>query len=145
MKAETDYNVDYFIAKFEAIPELNWVSGFFGNHDKHCANGHCGVTDNNLYEELLEANALADILEMLDVTFSGNYHLKIFNVTAGINDGRISKYKQPTPKQRILAALYDIKASQKVEEVKPKIKEVIRYVSVPKTVISQAKQLVTKN
>lgn len=37
---ETIYNVDYFIKKFEAIPESSWGKI---NLDT-CALGHCGMT-----------------------------------------------------------------------------------------------------
>lgn len=38
-----------------------------------------------------------------------NYH---WQRAALINDGESNEYKQPSPKQRILAALYDIKKMQ---------------------------------
>lgn len=99
----TTYTVDFFIKKFEAIPEERWC-GDGAIHkwqsDQHCAFGHCGAQG----AACEEGNALHNLV--LD-------NLKnIFNGVAGINDGQVQRYQQPTPKQRILAALYDIKKMQ---------------------------------
>lgn len=85
------YNAAYFIAKFEAIPEELWCTGVFTLGDKHCALGYCGQTNHVPFTD--EALALIDILQPRTVD--------------GINDGDWERYPQPTPKQRILAALRD--------------------------------------
>lgn len=91
----TTYDVDYFIAKFEAIPEGAWCVGAFRKGIQCCALGHCG--DSEDVETPEEAAALRDVLCW---------------AVARINDGEDYRYEQPTPKQRILAALRDIKAKQ---------------------------------
>ena len=93
-------NADYFIAKFEAIPDNRWcVNTYEGGgiiRRKHCAVGHCGVRD--FFTTTDEARCLYQVFGDLMVT--------------AVNDGRHPGYPQPTPKQRILAALRDIKAME---------------------------------
>lgn len=99
---ETEYNVDYFIKKFEAIPEEKWtILVLIDNAGRSCALGHCGVlpTNSGPYYNT-EGYSLRDLLEKHDV------------YVMAVNDGNDKNYQQPTPKQRILAALYDIKAMQ---------------------------------
>lgn len=91
------YTVDYFIQKFEAIPEEKWTTQVYRDGDSCCVLGHCGVY--NVYTD--EANALSKII--LD-----NLHRSV----ADINDGFSSTFTQPTPKARILAALRDIQKKQ---------------------------------
>lgn len=95
----TDYSVDYFIAKFEAIPEEEWCVGEFELGDKHCAFGHCGM----------RTNVTSDEAEALNIIFTRS----IGAFVTSINDSASNRYPQLTPKQRILAALRDIKAGQK--------------------------------
>jgi len=40
----TIYDVDYFIQKFEAIPEEKWTAGMYYNSETEacCVLGHCG-------------------------------------------------------------------------------------------------------
>lgn len=132
------YTVDYFIRKFEAIPEGKWCTLFLTRGiDRHCALGHCGTTESPTsadYHYTDEGQALVDIFYD---------HMAIGPLT--INDDGGEKYKQPTPKQRILAALYDIKKMQepeiiKEEPVKPKE---YRVVLVEKTIYSE--NLITTN
>jgi len=96
------YNVDYFINKFEAIPENEWHTGHYSNYDNtaHCALGHCG--------EGIHKTKESKHLSILIRTNLDDRHFAVPN----INDGENEKYQQPTPKQRILAALYDIKKVQ---------------------------------
>lgn len=92
------YTTDYFIKKFEAIPEWLWYQGDYFNPDNKiqmCALGHCG--ERGRPDELVEEGRALDLL----FTSSG------INV-ANVNDGNDCKFQQPTPKQRILAALYSI-------------------------------------
>lgn len=86
------YDVNYFIKKFEAIPEEMWTTGEFDRGDGcKCALGHCGV---NHFQGTDEGKALHYLL---------NYYAD------EINDGASERYQQDTPKQRILAALNDVK------------------------------------
>lgn len=124
-----DYNVQYFIDKFSAIPELNWVERLLGHDGHHCALGHCGVKALNLKGEILgdnpEANALAKLLYLV------NAEKKTAYIVGYINDGFHPQYQQRSPKQRILAALYDIKIMQDKENTvvpEPKVKK--EYISV---------------
>lgn len=114
------YTVDYFIKKFEAIPEDRWTTCELHMDDKKCVAGHCGITEVNLRcseggssevfvgrsQAVIMATALANILAPLTM-YTNKYEI-IWN----LNDGFYIEYQQPTPKQRILAALYDIKAMQ---------------------------------
>lgn len=91
-----NYNCDYFIRKFEAIPDELWLIGNYTdwyNKDRHCALGHCG-RDLGIHNE--ESDTLVWLFKEEIVSF--------------VNDGR-EEYKKygETPKQRILAALYDIR------------------------------------
>jgi hypothetical protein len=100
-----EYNVDYFIRKFSAIPEYKWFVGDYSDghliDPKCCARGHCGKRRFGVVCE--EDDAL---LKLFD------FNLLNRQCIAHINDGRDKNYPQPTPKQRILAALYDIKRKQ---------------------------------
>ena len=42
------YDVDYFIAKFEAIPASKWCISAYERDGKHCALGHCGVKNDGI-------------------------------------------------------------------------------------------------
>ena len=94
-----EYNVSYFIEKFSAIPSEMWLINDYERNGSKCAFGHCGMRDNNSLQSIPEATAFAKILPKAIV----------------INDRESSEYQQPTPKQRILAALYDIKRKQQPE------------------------------
>lgn len=88
------YGKAYFIAKFEAIPEERWTEcGQYMDHEgRCCARGHLGESNTNT----------PDSSRALTRLFKGHGY-----VTA-INDGRDSKYQQPTPRARMLAALRDL-------------------------------------
>lgn len=89
------YTVDYFIDKFSKIPEDKWQMGGYHNKDKtkFCAFGHCGIDEYSGWKSKSEADALLNILP----------------IAVSVNDGEHEDYRQLTPKQRILAALNDIK------------------------------------
>lgn len=94
------YNIDYFINKFEAIPEHKWTTAVYIEDDSYggincCAFGHCGMRnlDDSFNEE---SAALADLAKSIGAPI------------VDINDGKMYAYPQPHPKARILAALYDI-------------------------------------
>lgn len=134
------YDVDYFIKKFEAIPENKWQSvGQLCFDGKKCALGHIGVTlkdiqaNGNILHK--EGKALAELFRLL-VRIENNY-LGDYERIYLVNDSlTATNYQQPTPKQRILAALYDIKKLQE-----PKVKEVIRYVAVDADIRKETKEL----
>lgn len=89
---KTIYDKAYFIAKFEAIPEEKWCVAYLDAGDGvHCALGHCGVTVSLNYTD--KEIALRDLMRPNGWS------------VADINDGDTPDFQQPTPKQRILAAL----------------------------------------
>lgn len=125
------YTVDYFISKFSAIPDNLWNAGeMIDKHGRHCAYGHCGVTDGDIVNDTMneEGKALSDLFYKNGLI----PHLSVI----GVNDGNDKRYKQPTPKQRILAALYDIKKLQqpKREKVKAQISPDLLAPPIPKEV-----------
>jgi hypothetical protein len=90
------YDVDYFIRKFEAIPEELWCIGQYTDGEgRYCALGWCRRSgDENGYAEEVA-------LERISPFF-----------VPDVNDGHDERYQQPTPKQRVLAALRDIKETK---------------------------------
>lgn len=97
------YTLDYFIEKFEAIPEDEWCTQLYVNENNQCcALGHCGVTFEKGSVEGITLNTLS--IKALNSPNTGNY-MSIINV----NDGEHPKYQQDTPKQRVLAFLKDLK------------------------------------
>ena len=120
-------NAQYFINKFEAIPEEKWCVGDFLNEEgQSCANGHCGMR--NGWEYLNEeTQALQKVFSVLEVRMLcggevvedesmddlGDFWYS--RKAARINNGHIVGYQQDTPKQRILAALRDIQALEGTE------------------------------
>lgn len=123
------YTVDFFINKFEAISEEMWNIGDYHNISlkKFCALGHCGFYLGHQTDEGLA----------LDRLFTKHLNLSV----AKTNDGKYQCYLQTSPKQRILAALFDIKAKQQ-PEVKPEpVKERIVYVSVDQAVRKLQKEI----
>ena len=97
MAEESKYTVDYFIKKFEAIPSFRWTTGktteYFGF--RRCAIGHC--------------------IQFTKYSQQSLHNLFYINLgphitVAGVNDHGTEKYCNiETPKERILAALHDIK------------------------------------
>jgi len=124
----TRYTIDYFINKFSAIPEELWCTGDFQDGNKFCAQGHCGLKIETRelvwHSPIIVKGPLAEV--------SALWHLfknRIYMCPGTVNNGWEYTYQQPTPKQRILAALYDIKAKQ--EPVQPiEVKERTVYVTV---------------
>lgn len=88
-----NYDIDYFIRKFEAIPEEKWCTNQFHNGNQSCALGHCGLNNGGDWTD--EASVL--------------WYTILPDGVTKINDGDHSEYAQDTPKQRILAALQDAK------------------------------------
>lgn len=101
-----NYSVDHFINKFEKIPEDGWYVGEFSNIDKtkFCALGHCGYKECAAKND--EGRGLEELFNQIHITSTDSgFHFSI----PIVNDGFAEEYQQPTPKQRILAALYDIR------------------------------------
>lgn len=97
----TEYTLEYFIKKFEAIPEEKWTTGEFVDRDGcMCAYGHCGRTQSN--NGTKESDALAELILKLDEVMPR--HL------ANVNDGMFGTESQygSTPKQRVVNYLKSI-------------------------------------
>jgi len=139
------YTVDYFIEKFRSIPPRKWRTHMLLDEvGRKCANGLCGVTCELIATD--ESKALKELFSVLTLSRTNgtkmdpdysDYSIKVEYV----NDGIVNEYRQPTPKQRILAALYDIKKLQSNNT--DQAKERIVYVAVPVTITEQAKELIT--
>lgn len=85
----SNYDIDYFIAKFEAIPEENWCRAHYTDYaGRHCAIGHCG---GRIGHETEESKALSSI-------FGARVLVTYVNDNSGAH-----------PKEAILNALRDIK------------------------------------
>lgn len=107
------YTVDYFIKKFEAIPDANWIVDTYYDWKTEacCVLGHCGV---RLIGQTLKKSEEADVLWKIfrDV----GLHPTNVNDCYGqiVKDGVIINVPPRvifnTPKARILAALEYIKA-----------------------------------
>lgn len=93
------YTVDHFISFFKAIPEENFLVREYGNEKVGCSMG------------LLSKSGMAHC-EFGDLLTDHFGKTKDYNTAITINNGDHPDYQQPTPKQRILAALYDIKKLQ---------------------------------
>lgn len=117
------YTVDYFIEKFEAIPEEKWTTGELVREGGcMCVLGHCGLSDpvKDYVNPTAEALALGNILLQHDRIKARTRE----DISEGpaieacwqLNDSGhdIYGFTEPTPKQRILAALRDIKAKGSV-------------------------------
>ncbi len=96
MLEEQVYDVDYFIRKFEAIPEEQWCTRQYTDDEgRHCALGWCRGFDGEYgYAEEVALERIAPFF------------------VPDVNDGNDVRYQQPTPKQRVLAALRDIKETK---------------------------------
>jgi hypothetical protein len=100
------YTVDYFIQKFEAIPDYKWIASLLHAGERSCALGHCGCADADDAWKNEEAIALSDLLRVKFPEQHDNFWL-----VSMINDGHL-EYEQGTPKARILSALHDVKKLQ---------------------------------
>lgn len=127
------YDINYFIKKFEAIPGELLIEGELGIHaNAKCTSGHCDVVSYNA--PTIELRCLFFLLQKLKVTFNERHkyaynhsHVSVeVGFVAMLNDGQSNEYNQPTPKQRILSALYDIKKLSTPSE--PKEEKEYRFI-----------------
>lgn len=101
-----------FITFFSGIPEGRWCTGAaedkFG---RHCANGLCGVPQaEDWYGRMPEkAKRLQKVFAILSSFQDDEDYPEYSYIAQQINNSSSIRYPQPTPKQRILAALTDIK------------------------------------
>lgn len=102
-----NYDVDYFIKKFEAIPEENWFTVRYvnpRNSQQMCALGHCGLADEEEFS--LEGRALIDLFNLRNIQ------------VVEVNDNLSGMFSRlgDTPKKRILEALRRIKEGKSLYE-----------------------------
>jgi hypothetical protein len=102
------FSIDYFLQKFEVIP-----SEYIGYNQKTgCAYGQC---NGSFTEEGRDLTLLMSSIPNLTPSVKAAW--KPYESTpARINNGETEQYQQPTPKERIMAALNDIKEMQIAEE-----------------------------
>ena len=97
------FDVDFFLRYLGAIPENQWCAHLYDNDQgQHCALGHCGA---RIRRGVADYGLMADALHVLI-----HKHHRVG--VAWINDRRSPSFPQPTPNQRILAALHHIQAHQ---------------------------------
>jgi hypothetical protein len=106
----TTYTAEYFIRKFEAIPEEKWCVRCLTDGASSCALGHCGATRPISLDVTRACRWDNDQANQLAKLFTAHR----LNVEL-VNDGDDDCYPQPAPKARILAALTDILAREKKE------------------------------
>lgn len=145
----TNYNVDYFIKKFEAIPENKWAVRSFIVRKKRtfrkplvqcCAQGWCNINGSNVERIVIGDDTTNKEALALYALFPPLRNGLQWRLPIGeINNGEDMRYQQPTPKQRVLAALYDIKNMQQppTESIEKTV-----YVSVPTSITEQTKELI---
>jgi hypothetical protein len=97
--SQVEYTVDYFIKKFEAIPEERWISHAVGDgRGRHDAIGHCGgfrSPEAKALQELFRRYGCPSVVDVTDaVTFFEH---------------------SDTPKKRVLSYLGFIKTRTKRE------------------------------
>lgn len=109
------YTIDYFIDMFSAIPTPLWnVGSLEKSNGSKCALGHCIDTNFDKYEAI--GMIFRDVKVNIIIKNScndygiGSTDLTMFAKVAAINNGETAEYQQETPKERILAALKDLKA-----------------------------------
>ncbi len=100
-----EFTLDYFIAKFESIPEDKWTTcGLYKENGRYCALGHCGMDKGLSMSKVPEAYALYK----LTLGILG------YSIITQVNDNTSIKFAVlgATPKQRVLAYLKQLKAQQ---------------------------------
>jgi len=111
---EQNYNIDYFLKKFDAIPEDKWIIAYLQDpidQDKHCALGHCGVRNNyNITTE--ESIALMKIFNKNHKRLKRNISKGNFSNVYLVNDGDhyYDYIYGETPKERVINFLEECKA-----------------------------------
>jgi len=128
-----NYDVNYFIEKFSKIPESCWhVGGYSDGRGASCALGHCGLDYSHENKRLFGCpygEEQAALYKVFGESFDAHMKNENTAIVARINDGYNDEYQQPTPKQRILAALYDIKKLQE-KESQPQYTDITKQLAV---------------
>lgn len=97
-----EYNLEFFINKFNDIPEDKWTVGtFVDDRGCMCAYGHCGFTESSLKNSTEESRALK---RLDDDTRTEENSIVL------INDDLINARSfGPTPKQRVVNYLKSLR------------------------------------
>lgn len=132
MEKKIVYDCDYFINKFNNSIDSLWCTGRLRDgYGRTCSLGWCGGKTQGTDSFTEEAKCLCVILHPLYIRGVSYREGFYNNAPAMINNGDHPNYQQEHPKQRIIAALYDIKKLTQPEPIpEPKVKERIRYISV---------------
>lgn len=112
------FTVNYFIDKFNAIPEDQWcINHQLDTKGRRCALGHANEGS------WAEGTALQNLFLKHKIYYPKSYTCSgaIYHGVAAVNNGIHPAYKQSTPKQRILRALYNIKKAEYPEITNPPI------------------------
>lgn len=91
----TTYSKAQLIDIFGAIPEERWSAEIYRGKDAGCAIVNAVRLERTLYPHLSST-----LIEALKGCHSRG--------VIGVNEGECPRYQQPTPKQRIMAALHDL-------------------------------------
>lgn len=103
------YDVDYFIEKFEKIPEDKWCVGRFDDgYGAKCALGHCGA-----YEGMHHDTPELTAIHALVGNWKGGGGLTIVDINDGYLYAMRPKLSAATPRERVLNALRLIKENRK--------------------------------
>lgn len=104
------YDVNWFLDFFSAIPEDKWCVCALERGDTRCANGHLNYRVHGS-GQWPDGQPPASVFALTDLT---QKHLGLS--APDINNGNffnvVTRFPQPTPRARILAALTDIKSQQ---------------------------------
>lgn len=130
------YSASYFIKKFEAIPEKHWIVDQYSSYlGGKCAQGHCGIAyTGHVVSEGLALNGLMSLLPAVRrstlkfiedqgaVVEISDHHTWCEHASipwAGfVNNGLVPEYPQVSIKQRILAALRDVRELTAVRDAR---------------------------
>lgn len=133
------YTVDYFIDKFSKIPDSKFISGLqCDNKGNHCAYGWCATkfyySSSGNGHETEEGQALTKLFTIPELQYLDLAGEIPEGMPARINNGDHPKYQQPTPKQRILAALNDVKKFLEANQTRTDITKSLAVIPVDERV-----------
>lgn len=97
---EIQYDLDFFIKRFENIPQEKWGTKAFNKDGKCCAFGHCGAV-----KSIFDSNMALELSFLLDIQYStGGAYLAMVNDGAGE-----TKQYGDNPKDRVVNYLKSLK------------------------------------
>jgi hypothetical protein len=110
-------DVQYFINKFEAIPEEEWTVGTQQDKSgRRCAYGHCMPVKEKSRGCMAYSGYGHETEEGVALKHLFSSFFTWIDSVPTVNNGSSSSYRQPTPKQRILAALRDIQSHEEQDK-----------------------------